>query len=182
MNEPSTSQIAEDSYRHLQYSRILLGVARLQMGVELCTLKDTDGWRGRCAANSFRRFLQEEGLDPKAVHMYMTAARAFVMDHKVDPKEIAMVSMTLLAEMAPHVNFQNLEEVVGILTSMPAVEARVQLRSFMANGWEKPARREKAVTDILQDVDALPMDHRAELFANLGLRSRAMAAGRPAHH
>ena len=178
MSETCDSQVAEDSYRHLQYARILLGVARLQMGVELCTLKETDGWRGRCAANSFRRFLQEEGIDPKAAHMYMTAAQAFIIDHKVDPKDIAMVSMTLLVEMAPHLNFSNLDDVIAILTSMPAVEARVQLQSFMTNGWAKPVRREKAVTAILQDVDALPMDHRAELFANLGLRKPAATPAR----
>lgn len=165
------------SYAGLDAARRAAGVARLVMGVHLVSLHETDGWRGRTGAVSFRRFLLEEGVEPKAAHQYMTVARAFVLEHGVSPEAIATVGMRVLVDATQYLRADdplngiesNVDEVVELVSSMPAAEARLALQErFAADRAEPKAQRlSRPVYQILGLVDGLAHEQRAELYQAL---------------
>ncbi|MFK4705785.1 hypothetical protein ABIC83_002624 [Roseateles asaccharophilus] len=182
------------AYDGLNACRHAVGVSRLVMGVHLATLMDTDGWIGRTGAKSFRRFLQEEGIEPRAAYQYMAVARAFIMTHQVDPRgQIAMVSMRVLADALPHLkgvfgdeeNPSNVADVLAVVTSLPPAEARAALFERFGPP-EAPldtpdkVRISAPVTQILGKVDGLTHEQRSELFSTLRLSGTRPAAIAPA--
>ncbi|MEJ6002700.1 hypothetical protein [Paucibacter soli] len=150
------------------------------MGVHLARLQDNEGWRGRTGALSFRRFLQEEGVEPRAAYQYIAVARAFVLEHDVDPKQIALVGMRALAAAVPFLRAAstdgstpgNVEDVVSTLISLPSAEALETL----AERYGPPVVEEKPrisapVSQILGRVDGLTIEQRSELFTTLRVRT-----------
>lgn len=168
------------AYEGLESARRAAGVARIVIGLHLATLQDTGGWRGRSGAQSFRRFLLEEGIEPKAAYQYMTVARAFLLEHAVAPERIATVSMRLLVLAAGYLSADdedaggesNVEEIIAIVTSMPSAEAVERLRErFELNDAAREslakARVSRPVANILSSVDGLTHEGRAELYQAL---------------
>lgn len=187
-------QIQARAYDGLNACRHAVGVSRLVMGVHLATLMDTDGWVGRSGAKSFRRFLQEEGIEPRAAYQYMAVARDFIMNHQVDPRgQIAMVGMRVLADALPYLkgvvgdadNPSNVDDVLAVVTSLPPAEARAALLERFGPP-EAPAdsptkaRISAPVTQILGRVDGLTHDQRTELFTTLRLSGPRPAERAPA--
>lgn len=179
---------SQRAYTGLEAARRAAGVARIVMGVHLVSLHDTGGWKGRTGAKSFRRFLIEEGVEPKAAHQYMVVARAFVLEHAVSPEAIALVGMRVLAAAAAHLRADdplagiesNVEDIVALVTTLPAAEAKVELierYGAVTTDEEKTERLSRPVNRILNDVDTLTHDQRAELYQRL----RATPVKPPAH-
>jgi hypothetical protein len=176
------------AYSGLELARRAAGVARIVMGVHLVSLHDSEGWRGRTGAKSFRRFLLEEGIEPKAAYQYMAVARAFVLEHGVAPEAIALVGMRVLVDATQYLRpddpmnqvESNVDEIVGLVTSMPSAEAHEALKERFAleRAEPAPARLSKPVFRILNSVDELTHDQRAELYQALraGPPGRAGAA------
>jgi hypothetical protein len=170
----------QQAYEGLNAARHAQGVARIVMGLHLATLQDTEGWRGRTGAKSFRRFLMEEGIEPKAAYMYMAVARVFLLDHAVSPDRIAMVSMRVLVFASRYLHLEdeaagteaNTDDVVSIVTSMPSAEAvqalqeRFEMNAEAIEQAAKP-RFSKPVANILSIVDGLTHEGRAELYQAL---------------
>lgn len=162
------------AYSGLSSARRAVGVARLVMGVHLVSLHDSEGWRGRTGAKSFRRFLLEEGIEPKAAHQYMVAARAFVLDYGVAPEVIALVGMRVLVDAVRYLRPEdpergvesNVDEVVSIVTSLPSAEAHEALRERfpLEPTVLQASRLSQPVYRILNAVDGLTLDQRSELY------------------
>jgi hypothetical protein len=177
------------AYESLDAARRAQGVARIVMGLHLATIQDTEGWKGRSGASSFRRFLLEEGLEPTAAYQYMAVARAFLLDHSVLPERIAMVSMRTLVIAAKFLTppeevsgvESNVDQVVAIVTTMPSAEAlqslkeRYELNEAAVEAAGKP-RLSRPVASILTKVDDLTMDARAELYQALRFTPPASSA------
>jgi hypothetical protein len=183
------------AYEGLEAARRAAGVARIVMGLHLVTLLDTDGWQGRTGAKSFRRFLQEEGIEPKAAFQYMAVARAFLLGHAVPPERIALVSMRVLVVAAQYLKSDeesedgqgNVEDIIALVTSMPSAEAHEALRERFelnqaATEAQAKARVSTPVARILDSVDHLTHDGRAELFMALrvGAAAKPVVSRRPA--
>jgi len=178
------SQACEDAYRQLQKDRLLIGVGRISMGMSLHILLDNEGWKGRTGAKSFRRFLLEEGIEPRAAYQYMQVARAYIVEHDVDPRRIALVSMRLLIQAIKFLTPDTLEDVIAVLTSMPTVEAKHSLENGFdevmseALSSDRPALS-KSVARALGVLDELTLDERSDFYRVLRLRSDAPAATGP---
>lgn len=169
------------AYVDLAKARRAAGLSRLSIGLQLVILLDTDGWQGRTGASSFRRFLQEEGIEPTSAYQYMEVARAFILNHMVDPSRIAMVSMRVLVSASRYLcaasgpeGESNVEEVLAVVTSLPPAEALEALREqFEMNEQGKGAaakqRVSKPVAAILGRVDGLTHEGRSELMSALRL-------------
>ena len=187
---PQTGDVVSDAemdqtraYDGLNACRRAAGVARIVMGVHLARLHDNEGWRGRTGAQSFRRFLQEEGIEPKAAYQYITVARSFVLEHQVDPKQIALVGMRTLVAAAPYLrgaclvdgSVGNVDEIVALVTSLPPAEAQETIRErFGLQPSEERPRISAPVTQILGRVDDLTLEQRSELFSKLRFGSIRM--------
>lgn len=162
------------AYTGLDAARRAAGVARLVMGVHLVGLHDSEGWRGRTGAKSFRRFLLEDGIEPKAAHQYMTVARAFVLEHGVSPESIALVGMRVLVDAARYLRHDdpaqgiesNVSDIVAIVTSLPSAEAHQALLELFSSPSAAPvdARLSRPVYRILNAVDGLTLEQRSELY------------------
>lgn len=169
-------QECEVAYRQLQNDRVMMGVGRLSMGVNLVVLLDGDGWRGRTGAKSFRRFLIEEGIEPRAAYQYMEVARAFIIEHGVDPRRIALVSMRLLVHATKFLTVDTVEDVVNMLSSLPATEAKCALGetfdiAFAAADKSKPPPLSPSVYKALGILDTLTFEERSEFYRIVHLRS-----------
>lgn len=170
----------EEAYRQVQAERMRIGLARLNLGYNLLLLKNTGAWRGRTGASSFRRFLIEEGLEPKAAHQYMAVAQAYLIEHGVDPTRIARVSMRLLVASIPKLTLATVEDVVTLLASLPAAEAKLALEEAFPDVLEESLEPgglpplPKTVHRILDVMDGMSFDERRELYRVLHLRSSAL--------
>lgn len=172
---------SESSYRQLHFDRILIGVSRLSMGVNLAILFDSGGWRGRTGAKSFRRFLIEEGIEPKAATQYIQVARAFIIGHKVDPRRIALVSMRLLVQAAKYLTPATVDEVVNVLSQLPAAEAKCALEeSFGAVPTQldptKPLPLSPAVHKALHALEEMTFEERSDFYRAVHIRSEVVPA------
>lgn len=168
------------AYDGLDSARRTQGVARIVIGLHLATLQDTGGWQGRSGAASFRRFLLEEGIEPTAAYQYMIVARSFLLEHAVAPERIATVSMRVLVTASRYLRMEdaaqcvesNADEVVAIVTSMPAAEAIQRLKELydlndMAVESAARPKLSTPVLGILNKVEGLTYDGRAELYQAL---------------
>jgi hypothetical protein len=176
----SIEQRQEGAYLALGRARRAAGLARLSMGLQLVILHDTDGWQGKTGAVSFRRFLQEEGIEPTSAYQYMEVARAFILNHLVDPSRIALVSMRVLVAASRYLRpakageESNAEEVVSLVTALPPAEAQEALRErFELNENGKAAVKKQRISTpvaaILGRVDGLTHEGRSELMTVLRL-------------
>lgn len=174
------SDTAQRAYDGLGTARRHMGVCRIVMGLHLCTLQDTGGWKGRTGAKSFRRFLQEEGIEPKAAFQYMQVARTFLLEHAIAPERIALVGMRVLVAACQYMpsasddpgDLDLVDEILHIVTSLPGPEAQETLAERFAINSKAAAARAKPrlsqpVARILESVDTLTHEARAELYIAL---------------
>ncbi len=180
---------AEESYRMLHANRMRIGLSRLSIGYHLCRLKSSEAWRGRTGSKSFHRFMLEEGLEPKAAVQYMAVAQAYLIDHDIEPRAIAGVSMRLLHSLIGRLRPSNVREIVDLLASLPAAEARAAVEDrFPLGGTEigevvgseagsaKP-RLARGAYRIFTELDAMSFDERRDLYRALHLKVGAEPVG-----
>lgn len=184
--------VGECAYLSVLNVRRQIGISRLRLGALLCVLHDSEGWRGKTSAKTFRAFLVEEGIEPKAYFQYMEVARRFVLElqcAKHQLEQLAGASMRALVLAARVVNESNLNEVVDILAFQPRPEAMESLTALAtaaaseAEPSEEGAQRivrSKPVGKILDQVGDLTMDQRSELVRALCGPSVAKSLGKTA--
>jgi hypothetical protein len=173
-------------YESFQAARRANGIARIMMGMHLVALQCSGSWRGKSSAASFRRFLIEEGLQPIAVQQYMSVAKAFVMEHCVDPRIIGGIPMRVLVEATKYLSFSevdeqqvsNVDDVLAAISDVPAAEAICVLQeSFevvVASKKDAPKKHGSAhVSRILSSMDDLTFEDRTVLFTALRIRTDA---------
>lgn len=175
----SDDLVGECAYLSVLNVRRQIGVSRLRLGALLCVLHDSEGWRGKTSAKTFRAFLVEEGIEPKAYFQYMEVARRFVLElqcAKHQLEQLAGASMRALVLAARVANESNLNEVVDILAFQPRPEAMESLDALLqaaqagtaaSNEDGKRLVRSKPVGRILDQVGDLTMDQRSELVRAL---------------
>lgn len=171
MNLHPSSALFDDAYSNVKRLQVSLGMQRLRLGALLCLLEESGEWEGRTHAKSFRRFLTEEGIEPKAAYQYMRVAEAFVLRLKLPVEElrkIASCSMRVLSEAAKVANPGNVMHVVDIVSSMPRPEALETIRHFYGDEPEEIEKPfSKSVASILDKVGELTLDDRALLYHKL---------------
>lgn len=161
----------------LQANRMRIGLSRLSIGFHLAHLKDSGAWKGRTGSQSFHRFMIEEGLEPKAAVQYMAVARAYLIEHNIDPKRIALASMRLLSACIPRLSAENAQEIVDLLGSLPAAEARhaIEERFPLASEAAEPQAGRPALSrsanKILGELDGMSFDERRDLYRVLHIRA-----------
>jgi len=183
---------AHKAYDALRAARSAFGVSRLVMGVHMADLADSGAWRGRSGAKSYRRFLLEEGIDPKAAAQYMAVARAFLIDHDVDPYSIALVGMRVLVDAIQYLRAgdpsngvpSNVADIVSIVTSMPSAEAHAALRDRFdqAKPAESPTGVSSPVRRILTALDDLTLEERGQLYGRMRMNPPTHAAAPARSH
>lgn len=173
---------AEESYRMLHANRMRIGLSRLSIGYHLCRLKASEAWRGRTGSKSFHRFMLEEGLEPKAAVQYMAVAQAYLIDHDIEPRAIAGVSMRLLHSLIGRLRPSNVREIVDLLASLPAAEARAAVEDRFPLGGADVAddpdaeagaarpRLARGAYRIFSELDAMSFDERRDLYRALHLK------------
>jgi hypothetical protein len=169
---------AENLYKALKAAQAASTLTRIQLGAYLCQYRDDeDLWRGKSSATTFRKFIIEEGFEPRAAQLYMEIAQRFVYDLGVSQRmlqSIASCGMTLLRQAARCADKANIDEICAILTTLPKPEARLALEEI-AEANNKPSRKEAAertarpVSRILDSVESLTMEQRTELMIKLGM-------------
>lgn len=190
--------VGECAYLSVLNVRRQIGISRLRLGALLCVLHDSEGWRGKTSAKTFRAFLVEEGIEPKAYFQYMEVARRFVLElqcAKHQLEQLAGASMRALVLASRVVNDSNLNEVVDILAFQPRPEAMEALEALRAQQElkDQPGSalhsdgapqerlvRSKPVSKILDQVGDLTMDQKAELFRSLRGPDAAKAVAKAA--
>lgn len=164
------------AYAGLQSARRLSGMARIGMGLHLCILKDSNGWVGRSGAQSFRRFLIDEGLQPASTYGYMKVARAFVLEHGIEPIKLCSISMRVLLRAADLVlvntwSKEEISDLMDIMISLPPAEAQTQISdrfNYKLDGTsQEKVLRSRAVSSILASVEGLNLEERAILYSKL---------------
>lgn len=168
---------ADRAYRSLKNVQKTIGMERIRMGALLCVLEQTGQWKGRSAGHTFRRFLQEEGIEPKAAMQYMRVAQVFVLNLQLPASELEKIcaaSMRTLSVAADVINLINMTDVIDIVATLPRPEAIETLEAYRSTVSEPLSTRRisQPVGKILDQVSDLTMEGRAELFAKLGLTMR----------
>jgi hypothetical protein len=161
----------EDAYSGVKRLQANLGMQRLRLGALLCVLEQSGEWEGRSNASSFRRFLIEEGIEPKAAYQYMRVAEAFVLRLQLPLEELrklATASMRVLVEAAKVANRENMLHLVDIVSSMPRPEALETIaQHFGERQVNLPDGFSKPVATILDRVGELTLDDKALLYQKL---------------
>ena len=176
-------------YDTLRATQAEIGLARLRMGAALVALEDTGEWRGRTSKVTFRGFMSDEGIEPKAAYQYMQVARELVirMDlSETQLKQISCASMRTLTYAGRVANDDNLDQVLAIVETLPrpeAIEALLELAPEHQEELPPEALRDgsaaefvqrfgkarlpplsRSVTKILDQLGDLTMDQKAELY------------------
>lgn len=177
-SSPAIETIVGDStYLLLKTTQQKMGVGRVKLGALLCVIQENETWKGRTGSNTFRKFLIEEGIEPKAAMQYMLVAKTFVLDLGIsahDLNAICTASMRNLCLAAKIVRPQNLQEIMDILRSLPRAEAMYALKQMTPEehpmGDKVPDKQ--PVSKILNQVDELNMEQRADLYRHLGVNKQ----------
>lgn len=172
MHSQPCAAMPDDTYSNIKRLQVHMGMQKLRLGALLCVLEQSGEWEGRTNATSFRRFLIEEGIEPKAARQYMTVAERFVLGLRLPLEElrkIAPASMRVLVEAARVASPDNWEQIVDIVSSMPRPEALQTLAQYFACPVETLPTRDysKPVANILDRVGELTLDDKALLFQKL---------------
>lgn len=185
----SDDVVAECAYLNVLETRKAMGLSRIRMGALLCVLEDSGGWRGKTASRTFRGFLVEEGIEPKAAYQYMEVARRFVLELKCAQHQLenlASASMRALSLAAKVADELNLNEVIDTVVFLPRPEAMevladmLEARRLMGlapSAGAGKAPRSKPVSRILDQVGDLTLDQKAELYQTLRVSGRPPSAG-----
>lgn len=183
----------ECAYLSVLQTKQAIGLHRIRMGALLCALEASDAWRGKTGGQTFRRFMEEEGIEPKAAYQYMEVAKKFVLDlgcaeHQL--AQLATASMRVLVEAAKIATKENVDQIIDILVYLPRPEAKEAMLALAASQQnpeptDEPQnviklRASKPVAKIMNQFDDLTQEQRAELIGRLvGHRNRPGAARRP---
>jgi hypothetical protein len=171
MNQTEMNAPFDDAYTSIKHLQANLGMQRIRLGALLCVLEQSGEWEGRSNASSFRRFLIEEGIEPKAAYQYMRVAESFVLRLQLPIEELrklATGSMRVLVEAAKVASRENMLQLVDIVSSMPRPEALETIaqhfgdsKADLSDGFSKP------VATILDRVGELTLDDKALLYQKL---------------
>lgn len=180
----------ECAYQALKDIQSQIGLARIRLGAILCALEDSGAWEGRTAAKTFRRFVADEGIEPKAAVQYMKVARVFVFYLCLSAKDlrrISAASMRTLVEAAKVADESNRDEVLMIVTTLPRPEAIEALRELAGTASESTCRVaaptlpvSRPVNRILDAFGDLTFTERSTLFTMLKIENAQPASARPA--
>lgn len=179
MNRPELNVPFEDAYSSVKRLQTTMGMQRIRLGALLCVLEQSGEWEGRSNASSFRRFLIEEGIEPKAAYQYMRVAEAFVLRLQLPLEELrkmASASMRVLVAAAKVAKPDNALQLIDIVSSMPRPEALETIAEYfnesptcLPDGYSKP------VATILDRVGELTLDDKALLYQKLRIALPANA-------
>lgn len=179
MTHPEMKATFEDAYSSVKRLQTSMGMQRIRLGALLCVLEQSGEWEGRSNASSFRRFLIEEGIEPKAAYQYMRVAEAFVLRLQLPLEElrkIASSSMRVLVAAAKVANTDNVLQLVDIVSSMPRPEALETIaQGFGDEPSPLPDEFSKPVANILDRVGELTLDDKALLYQKLRIALPANA-------
>ncbi|MFD2274285.1 hypothetical protein ACFS07_33360 [Undibacterium arcticum] len=185
LNHPATApDPAASAYDALKAVQRSMGLQRLRLGALLCVLEDSGEWAGRTDGSSFRRFLVEEGIEPKAASQYMRVARVFVLQLQLPVAELRRIghaSMRVLASAADIATPANVDRIIDLVATLPRPEALDALKDLV------PAERReipnvflpdpalRPVGKILDAVGNLTFEQKAALYRNLGKTAQPMS-------
>lgn len=179
MNHSEIPTRIDDAYSSVKRLQTNMGMQRLRLGALLCLLEQSGEWQGRSNASSFRRFLIEEGLEPKAAYQYMRVAEAFVLRLQLPMEElrkIASSSMRVLSAAAKVANPENVLQLVDIASSLPRPEALDTIsQEFGDAPSDLPGGYSRPVASILDRVGELTLDDKALLYQKLRIALPANA-------
>jgi hypothetical protein len=169
----------DDVYSSVKRLQTNMGMQRIRLGALLCVLEQSGEWEGRSNASSFRRFLIEEGIEPKAAYQYMRVAQTFVLRLQLpldELRKIASTSMRVLVEAAKVATADNVLQLVDIVSSMPRPEALEMIASHFGEAQSQlPEGYSKPVASILDRVGELTLDDKALLYQKLRIALPANA-------
>jgi hypothetical protein len=169
----------EDVYTSVKRLQTSMGMQRIRLGALLCVLQQSGEWEGRSNASSFRRFLIEEGIEPKAAYQYMRVADAFVLRLRLPTDELrklAAASMRVLVAAAQVANPENALQLVDIVSSMPRPEALETIAQYFGDTpAHLPEGFSRPVATILDKVGELTLDDKALLYQKLRIALPANA-------
>lgn len=161
-----------DYYALLKITQRKQGMGRMKLGALLYLLKESGSWQGR-GGNSFRQFIVEHGLEPRAAQQYMKVAKCFVIDfHLQAPQleKIASASVRNLVFASTIATPNNIENIIDILSSLPRPEAYEELSKIAPRIGTRPAPSQ--VNKILDQLGNLTLDERAEFYQKIGAKHR----------
>jgi hypothetical protein len=171
------SNAADTTYTLLKTTQRKMGVGRVKMGALLCVVQDNEVWKGRSGGNTFRQFLVEEGIEPKAAMQYMLVARVFILELGItaaDLDAICTASMRNLCAAAAIARPENVQDIIDILRSLSRAEAKEALRLLTPDSrplGDKVSDR-TPVSKILNQMDDLSFDQKTDLFIKMGINKK----------
>ncbi len=179
MNQSEPNLPIDDAYSNVKRLQVGMGMQRIRLGALLCVLEQSGEWEGRSNASSFRRFLIEEGIEPKAAYQYMRVAETFVLRLQLPVEElrkIAVASMRVLVTAAKVANQENVLQLVDIVSSMPRPEALETIAQCYGDApTHLPEGFSRPVATILDRVGELTLDDKALLYQKLRIALPANA-------
>lgn len=164
--------VGEYLYRRLKKVQREFGMARLELGTILETIKNNEFlWRGRAA--SFNAFLEEERIQPNGAYQFMKVAKAFVLDHKLSNEElgdIATANFRVLELAARVITPENREDVIALLSALGERDARASLLEMEQESQQaasgKPAQP-TPVKSLMRKFRDLPDDQRSAFLSQV---------------
>lgn len=161
-------------YMLLKTAQRRFGLARFEMGVLLCEVKDRELWKGRAA--SFAAFLEEERITASAAYLYMRVARKLAGELSLsdrDFEQIATVNMGTLDLATQVLTPDNYGEILDLLSILGERDAKQVLLERLdeegpigmspeAEGPRQP--RSRQVNRALTAFYDLPDDQRIEFL------------------
>lgn len=162
----------------VQNSRKILGIEKLKLGTVLCLIQENESWKEDTVSSTFRGWLKEQNIEPNSAFQYMKVAQKYICELNVSNEVIsrlALVGMSVLEKSLSVVTSDNVEEVVGIMTSMPRAEAIEELES-MEQGEESltQIKTSKTALKVLRAIEDLSHSSKIEVLNQI--KSRSMKA------
>ena len=151
-----------------------MGLAKIRMGALLCIVSDNQTWRGRTSGNTFRQYLIEKDIEPKAALQYMKVGRVLIHQLGLKQEElvpIANASMRVLTKMVEVLTLENKTEIFSLVSTLPRVEALEALAPFSpayVAPENAPLKTPPRVRKLLDAVDDLTFEEKADLMRRLG--------------
>lgn len=155
-----------DPIAALRAARQQYGLARLHMGVLLEHIRTTKGWDGH--AETFTELLEDLRINHNAAYQYMRVAKRFFFELPLPDGALSQMCLANIStlELASRVaNEHNLEEVVGIVTTLGERDAKTVLEEMLNEqlaGNDLP-RKEPRVAKVLRLYKDLPDDQRIDV-------------------
>lgn len=177
MNQQEHAQQLIDAIdaAHFQF-----GIARIQLGVLLERVRETEAWKGR--AESFTSFLEERRLTDSAAYQYMRVARKLFYELQLTDEQIAELAtcnMSTLDLACKIITKDNAEEIVCLISALSRRDARAEIEaeiSMRPAAEQARPRREPAIERMLRLYRELPDDQRIDFMNVLRPKNRTAYA------